>query len=843
MKNIAKYLFAISAAAFTFAACEKEAEIKPGEPELDNCYGVYFPVQEASGDHIYNPTQDKVLEITVARTNTEGAITVPVTASFTDPKGPTDVFTASDVVFADGQAETTFTVNFDNAEEGVKYAGHFVIEDNQYASIYSKNSIGLDFTVMCVEMLDFKTEDGSENAMLTFSDDVFWGEVHDDVYLKYYEVDGIRYCETTGGKLVSPADGSEGIGPWGTDVQLKFKWYTNQKMTIGEDEFDFIEVEPQYHGWFNSTRNSEVWFADYYNYYQANASTPYNGDAIKFFTNNGDNYPPCYYDGRGGFVFNLAYYMPTSGGYWYGFNLNAPVAIASGYTRVDYSLKVAQTGVSEASEVPVSFEIGTDVAKVYYEFKEGTLSNIQITNALAEMDIKQAAYITESGVYNFNLGKTGEYTLIAQAVDDKDNVQNSASAVIVYLNADDAEEHAVQVSGGLASAEKYVPKGVNPENSLEFFLYGSDLIQAKMGVYSFVELSSDQAGCIADLMDSDDLDADTLAKINSEGWVDIITGLIPGTEFYMLVYANNGYAETVEIFGPATTSGDPLPIYMNYTANDFDGEFVIADASGWMGTWNYYAVDFYGSTGMREYLGKVKITASDTPTEGPDGSGYYDEYVLLDGLFPNALVDGPAYGYDTGTCVVEMDAYNGILYSFAAKTYDEVSTLQTYSKSGNNFYNGVSYYSAFIPVADGYYAFVDVAGSSYNFTGLRVVQTYVWDAFYDLLLVDPEKDENGLANAPAFKAQINRAADKYAASVVENANLVITDKARIAATMKTYKEKMRCGSYGKIMGLKNLICPAKSADVVSVKYNGPVSESMKANREPSKAPAKVSLKF
>ena len=74
MKNIAKYLFAISAAAFTFAACEKEAEIKPGEPELDNCYGVYFPVQEASGDHIYNPTQDKVLEITVARTTTEGAI-------------------------------------------------------------------------------------------------------------------------------------------------------------------------------------------------------------------------------------------------------------------------------------------------------------------------------------------------------------------------------------------------------------------------------------------------------------------------------------------------------------------------------------------------------------------------------------------------------------------------------------------------------------------------------------------------------------------------------------------------------------------------------------------------
>ena len=86
MKNIAKYLFAISAAAFTFAACEKETEVKPGEPELDGCYGVYFPVQDASGDHVFNPTQDPKIEITVARTNTEGAITVPVTASYSEPR-------------------------------------------------------------------------------------------------------------------------------------------------------------------------------------------------------------------------------------------------------------------------------------------------------------------------------------------------------------------------------------------------------------------------------------------------------------------------------------------------------------------------------------------------------------------------------------------------------------------------------------------------------------------------------------------------------------------------------------------------------------------------------------
>ena len=795
-----------------FPETEQEAWT-PGEAEDAFCYGVYFPVQDASGYHIYNPTQDPKVVITVGRTNTSGAITVPIEATFSEE----GIFEVAPIAFEDGQAETTFTVSFPTAKEGTEYSASFNITDKTYASLYSSNAVGLDFSFMRVEMKDFLTEDKSKKAMLTFTDDVFWGEVHDDVYLQYYEVDGIRYCETTGGKLVSPADASDGTGPWGTDVQLKFKWYTNVQMTIGEEEYDFIEVECQYHGWDNATRNSQVWFADYYNYYQANASTPYNGDAIKFFTNNGDSYPPCYYDGHGGFIFNLAYYMPTSGGYWYGFQQNAPVAIAEGYLRVDYGLKIAQAGVPNAGKVPVNFTLGADVAKVVYEFKEGELSNINTERAISELKADSENAVTATGVYAFELEKTGVYTLVAAAVDAGGKIQNTASTLITYTSAADVEEKATVISGGISSAEKYVPQGVNPDTALEVYIYGTDIVDAKFAVFSMLDLAGDAAGCQAALLASESVEAEVLDLINGEGYVDVVTGLLPGTEYYLMVYASNGYTETVELYGSATTSGDPLPIYQTFTIDSYDPTYELENAAAWLGTWNYYAVDYYGSTGLREYLGKVNITASETPTEGPDDDGNYDEYVVVDGLFPNAVVDGPAYGYETGNCKLEMDVYGGAMYAFAATTLDGVCTIHTYAKAAGGFYNGVSYYAAFIPVLDGYYAMVDVAGSQYDFCGLRVVQSYVWDAFYDMLLIDPAKDD--LAPS-SVKVAVDNARKLYKESAAEFDNAVMSPKGRVSAIAESYKEKMNSvRAYNTVAGVKGER-PVKSATVKSVTYRG-----------------------
>ena len=79
MKNISKYILALSAMAFLFAGCKKEVDtFEPGPAETEGCYGVFFPVQTATeGLIVQTPVDPTVLTITVGRTNTKGAITVP----------------------------------------------------------------------------------------------------------------------------------------------------------------------------------------------------------------------------------------------------------------------------------------------------------------------------------------------------------------------------------------------------------------------------------------------------------------------------------------------------------------------------------------------------------------------------------------------------------------------------------------------------------------------------------------------------------------------------------------------------------------------------------------------
>lgn len=563
MKKFINILVAAAVTALAVVSCQKAEQVKPGTPDPEGCYGVYFPVQDASGSHIYSPDMDRSVTITVARTNTSGAITVPYTVE----SDAEDIFVFDDIEFADGQAETEIEVSFDDIEDGKTCSFSIQLsDDNAYISHYNSGAIAFDFSVMCVEMKDFMTEDGTKKAMLTFSDDVFWGEVHDDVYLQYYELDGVRYCTTTGGKLVSPADGSKGVGPWGTDVQMSFKWYTNVQLEVNGVKYDFIEVLPQYHGWFNSTRNSEVWFADYYNYYQANASTPYNGDAIKFFTNNGADYPPCYYDGHGGFIFNLAYYMPTSGGYWYGFNRNAPVAIAEGYLRVDYSLDV-DSDFPDKGVTPILFTVGADVAKVDYAIYEGSLNSVQVqtrVDAISEgkeanvLTVSEFAFDATDEIYYAQVGvapeTTGEYTLVAVAFNKtteeitESKAQNAQSLSFFHVGAADDPDYDVEVSVFTEDTPARY-KELHKYDSFAYGVSGKDLKEVHVAFYTSATLEKYgmdviKADVKADAKGKYVLSEDALAEINADGgYYDIATGMDAKTTYIVVVWATNGSKE------------------------------------------------------------------------------------------------------------------------------------------------------------------------------------------------------------------------------------------------------------------------------------------------------------
>lgn len=564
MKKYINIILASAIGALTVLSCaQKETPYEPGAADPSDCYGVFFPSQDAMGSHTYDPTMEKAVSITVTRTNTNGAITVPFTTTVSDE----GVFNFGTIAFADGQSETELEVTFPNAPEGKDLSFSVQLtDDNAYISKYNSGAIALDFSVLCVEMKDFMTEDGSKKAMLTFSDDVFWGEVHDDVYLQYYEVDGIRYCTTTGGKLVSPADGNDGVGPWGTDVQLSFKWYLNQKMTVGEGSYDFIEVTPQYHGWYNSTRSSEVWFADYYNYYQNNASNPYNGDIIKFYTNNGASYPPCYYDGHGGFVFNLAYYMPTSGGYWYGFNQNSPVAIAEGYLRVDYSLKL-ETDYSSDGVTPVYIEAGADVASVKYAVYPGELNSAQTSSRFEAMlsgedptETYDSFEFDEEtaknyGAFGIEPETSGIYTVLAIACSKDGKAQTQSGVVVNHVAAGDVEENEVNVSVFTEDTpERY--KQLYPYDSFAYGISGTDLTEVHVGIIAAsaikdVNTTLNAVKSNASLAVTEDV----LAEINADGgYYTVATGLNAKTQYYVIVWATNGNMDNFAVASYTTSN-------------------------------------------------------------------------------------------------------------------------------------------------------------------------------------------------------------------------------------------------------------------------------------------------
>ncbi len=549
MKNLYRILIALLAFSFIAVSCkDKEYEYIPGEPEASGCYGVYFPTQDASGSHVYDPTMDRSVAITVSRTNSSGAITVPFTATASED----GVFNFGTINFADGQTETELVVTFPNAKVGVDYSFSVQIEDNQYASLYNEGVIALDFSVLIVEMKTFKTEDGKADAKVTFTDMNFLEEVH-KVDLNYYEVDGIRYCETSGGETIYSGNGLSGAGPFGTDVQLKFKWYTNKKVTIDDVEYDWIEVEPSNTG-FTSSGNP-IYMGDFF-HMRADMGLG-NGDyanSYERYTKSADGYLPSYYDGHGGFIFNAAYWIHGTTS-WYGYQDSTPVAIADGYLRVDYSLDLypdyTQNGVT-----PIYVEAGVDVENIKYAVYEGELTATQVGYKIEaitagteegvvtfydfEIDEEEAVKYATLGV---EMDKTAEYTIVAVAYDDKGKPQDNASATFRHIAAGDTEEYAVDINVLTeATPVRYTETGnYDQYTSFAFAVYGSDITEAHLVIVPAAQLSNTLLSTLKYNATKYAVGEETLAAINGEGgYYDVASSLAANTEYAVVVWATNG---------------------------------------------------------------------------------------------------------------------------------------------------------------------------------------------------------------------------------------------------------------------------------------------------------------
>lgn len=754
MKTIKKLILITAAFALPFAlSCNKEKEYEKGAPENDNPYAVYFDVP-ASTDFSLAPDEETVVEFTVKRKDVNGEITVPYTLESENA----DVFELSDLVFEDGAEEATIEIRFPDAEIGKKYAATLIIDDPEYTHIYSSDPVAMNFSVIRINWLPLGTGTWTDALW----SDVFGAPITDLPCEIDVREDLLFYNETTKAYEYNNSQSKYIFrvkSPY--TAKVLFDWFGEE----GETLEDYEELAEEAYILVDATDPKKVWI-DYqyagaiafqYGYVSIATMTV---EVSKNWTD--DNYGNLK-DGIITFpVANSIYFELSAYG---GLKANSTgkfKIMLPGAKIYDYEVKLAPGFADEEGVMPVAFDFSEDVVKVAYDCFEGELTGSAVKKAgEALAEDKAAKNITEPGSVDFTFETTGVYTLVAAAIDKDGKLQGTFSTTLDYLAAGDEDE--VEATIGLDNVSgKYGAQGISPENALEAWIYGKKLKEVKIGLFDYLKVASGDVDEYCELVKDEGiaLEEKDLALANGEGYSTVIQKLVPGTKYILIIWASNGFSEDW-FAAEATTAGDPLPIYQNYDLDSWDNDYALKSEAELLGEWNYYATDYYGTLGMREYLGKVTFTDSETADDPDEG----DYYVVGTGFSAGGLAAAAYYGLiASADDSIEFDLYYGLLYLCANKTVNGIGSVQFYSPVLDDWYSvGASWYIGGIPVGDGYYAFMDVSQSqSYHFSTWRwIAGGYIWTAFDDVLIVDPAKDDNGVipesveANIKAVKRTLS----------------------------------------------------------------------------------------
>lgn len=768
----------------------------PGEPDLEGCHGVYFPTQDASGDHTMDPSETPAVDIVVKRASEDGDITVPVEVIASEE----GVFNVPELRFVDGQTEATLHVTFDKAKAGVDYSLTLQVTDPEYASKYGVNPTFITFNVIIekYELLGMATI--REGLITGYQQNPTGIEWEVEVYTK----------ETTPG------------------------WYYLKDAYISA---------PFNQGW----ENNKGWqMMPSGSYLSINAENP--ARVYMPFQNLGCNWSYGWmYAGsiapEAGISSSSSFYGTLvdgvisfpAGGMAFGEteynNFELSVTNSSGLFRiclpgailVDYTVSL-RSGYSDNGQHPVAFTFGADVATIEYAAFEGPLANADIAAKAAEIAADANAHVVAkpaadaegnvpAAVVNLSFPATGEYTVVAVGCDKDGVAQSATSIVITYVAADD--EVPVIVAAGLGSAAKYAPQGISSETAIEFYLYGQDLKDLKLGLFGKAGIKSqaDLNACLDEVYKSSSVPAAVLNEVNNGSYVDLFTNLTPGTEYVMIVYATNGYEEKFIMTDSWTTDGDPLPVYKNFTINDIQDDLLPATSEGYFGTYNYYVRDWDENGDLiplRDYRGQVTISDSEIPDSDPDEYGYVSEYVDVEGLVYYASQAGMSEK-------VTFEYYGGVLYTINQPLGQYANQyhiyLYSFDPDTGSMYNA-SLLGGFVD--EGYIAFVNAyASQGVNINALLLAAfadaEYTQflgggvDALVDILFVNPEVDDNGLAPMASSKMSTMSMSDlkKVNSYLSSDINCVETERGRIhSAIDKMRSEQNAPKSVGVLAGVK-----------------------------------------
>ncbi len=748
-----KYLF-LFLAATAFAACsEDEATREPSPAELENCYNVYFPSQENAADLTLDPKNDPTtLEFTAMRNNDKDAITVPVEIVASEE----GIFTVSKIEFAEGQTETTFTVDFPNAALGTPYECVIRVTDPQYASPYFGKPAFVKFSIMRAKWIQCDADKTIYDEEGTAYEGYEW--YTEDLIHPLFGLPTLSYPvkvfvrEDT---LEDPENYPNGslAGLYRIEKCYGETWPVGAD---GEAKDIYIDArDPK--KVFIETQSTGIRLNSGDDYYLISS--------IAYLYMNDPAENPDQYYGKienGAIVFpeNSLLIAIPDGPNKGTFQLNPNGAFRLEICQdqvVDYTLTL-EAGEPENGNIDIAATFGADVAKVKYAFFEGSLNGVQANNYSSDIDagkIESAKELTASGVLTAQFENTGVYTMLANIYNQENALQGYKMISFGYVAAGD--EKPVVISCGITITDKYAPQGFTSEDSAEIYIYGENIVS---GSYALIE--ADKLAAIEDMdaylsESGKAFTAEQLEAINGKGFSGVIGNLIGGTEYVLVVKAFNGYVSDYAT-ASATTNGTPHPLKRAYTANDLSP--IGGGKAELFKKWNYYGKWFNdagnGLIDQRTYFGQVEFkenTTDDDPEQGIDA-------IDVTGLTSYAAAD--LQFDDTMTFMYDGD----IIYTLGGQAFD--ATYQgaplgiLYTFNGLRVYPDITLNVALVGgvVEEGYLAFVSNPGytqQGVEFNGFTLAaftdNTYAesdgfLEVYTDLMLVDPAVDDK----APAQKS-------------------------------------------------------------------------------------------
>lgn len=636
------------------ASCQEEP-YAPGEADRLDCQGLFFP-QEQAAHYELSPEGNLTLSFSVERTLADVESEIP----FTMESSVEDMFEMEEdfFYFDEDQKRATFKVMLTGDYElGETYSCTIKVTDPQYVSIYGLASSELTFTVAVVKWEKFVNNGKSTGY---WRDDFFTsygqllGATLEKPYLEkeieiyersdrkgYYRIDNVYTSDYLSQIFAGDDSYTEALKEY-CPVQSIFIDATDPEKVFIDFNFAFYDPFMNFGAVYICSHVEELFYSGFSNQYgrilDGNITFP--KESVVLYLPSLNN---------GGIInANLAKRMRI---------------VLPGYEPRDYFVTVTNTP-AENGVMSIDFTLDPDVAVVKYKVFEGHLNDVEMVAKLDEVRSGSGQLeIRESGKYDFTAPVSGFYTLIACSFDAAGNYRDYDYIQFGYDTASDPKE--VDIHMGLIVSDKHAATGRTAENSMEYYVYGSDIQEAKVALYKKIHYED-----FRDAIDSEfeyyitPLDDYQLDSLNRYGYTGVVEGLTPGTEYILVVYADNGY-HSGYFTATAQTEGVFDLMDAEFSFYDIPTRLQPDSHDAYFKEWQLWSLDPYTATRWgRQKRGTVKITdavdvmfdKSGQVTKDPALAETTMDYVNLEGMHPNLAKLGL-------NDVIDFEYYEGFIYS------------------------------------------------------------------------------------------------------------------------------------------------------------------------------------